>query len=118
MNTKTYIPSLFFIAVLAISCCTKKAIVDETDTKTTTVKETPFDSTGYTEGTIIYSEEEDVCAYTILIKDNIYYDPVDLKDEFKIDRLKVYFKFTGLRMLNRCNKANPVKINEIIVNPE
>jgi len=101
------------MASLTLSCRGQKVITED-EPKTTTVEDKQFDPTGYTAGTIIYSEEENACDYTISIQNNFYYDPVNLKDEFKINGLSVYFKYSLLRMANRCDKANPISIVEIL----
>ena len=44
---------------------------------------------------------------------NYYLDPMNLTDEYKKHGEKVWVKYSGLRRMNRCIKANPVSINEI-----
>lgn len=78
------------------------------------IKEKAFDPTEYTAGVIVHSKEKNDCEYTIRLKEGIFYDPVNLDDGFKKDGMAVYFKFMGLRMVNRCTKANPISIKEII----
>ena len=40
-------------------------------------------------------------------------DPINLEESMKKDGLKVWVTYQGLRMMNRCEKANPVSIVEI-----
>ena len=98
--------------LLCFASCknTEEAAKYKTDKKVT---EEAFDPTGYTSGTIIYSEEKDDCEYTIKLKGGLYYDPINLEDSYKKDGIAVYFKFRRLRMANRCNKANAVSIEEM-----
>jgi len=44
------------------------------------------------------------------------YDPINLDESFsafKQDGMKVWFTFAGLRMMNRCEKANPINLIDI-----
>ena len=40
-------------------------------------------------------------------------DPINITEEFKKDGEKIWIKFGGLKMMNRCEKANPISIIEI-----
>ena len=110
---KTTLLLLGTAGVLCLTSCknTKEVAKDNTEEKVT---EKAFDATGYTSGTIVYSDKEGDCEYTIKLKDGLYYDPINLEDDYKKDGMAVYFKFRGLRMMNRCNKANPVSIDEMV----
>ena len=72
---------------------------------------------GYLPGRIVYSDLADDCEYTIQLKDGekdfYYVDPINLNEEFMKDDRTVWVKFTGLRRMNRCEKANPVEIIEM-----
>jgi hypothetical protein len=77
---------------------------------------TKMTSNGFKMGTIVTSEEEGDCAITIQLEDKDYQyflDPINLEEGFKTNGEKVWVKFNGLRMANRCIKANPVSIVEI-----
>ncbi len=100
-------------ALLCIASCKNTEEVAKDNTKESITEKT-FDPTGYTSGTIVYSKEKDDCEYTIRLDDGYYYDPINLEDSFKKDGMVVYFKFRGLRMMNRCNKAGPVSIEEMV----
>ena len=41
-------------------------------------------------------------------------DPINLKDEFKVEGLRVRFDYRQLRMANRCNEANPVEVVSMV----
>src|SRR5690606_21838202 len=72
---------------------------------------------GYLLGTIVYSDKEGDCPYTIQMtgdKMGFYYlDPVNLEEKFKKDGQKVWVKFNGLRRMNRCENATPAEITAI-----
>ena len=73
---------------------------------------------GYLPGRIIYSDLRDDCQYTIQLKENekefYYVDPINLNSEFNTDGQTVWVKFTGLKRENRCEKAVPVELTEIL----
>ncbi len=100
-------------AVVLFASCknTKEVAQDNAEQKIT---EEIVDLKEYTTGVIVYSEKEGDCEYTIKLKDGLFYDPINLEDAYKVDGMAVYFKFRGLRMLNRCNKANPVSIEKMV----
>lgn len=110
---KTTLLLLGTAALICIASCKNTEEVANDNAKEN-VTENAFDPTEYTSGTIVYSKEKDDCEYTIKIEDGLYYDPINLEDSYKKDGMVVYFKFRGLRMMNRCNKANPVSIDEMI----
>ncbi len=113
---KTKLLTLGAGIVLSILSCKSTTEVDKDNTTEKTSEKEVFDATGYTTGTIVYSKEEGDCAYTIQIKDGAIYDPINMEEEytsFKKDGMKVYFKFRGLRMANRCPNANPIHLEEI-----
>jgi len=109
---KTILLVLGALALLCFTSCknTKEVAKDNIEEK---VAEEKFDPAGYTAGVIVYSKEKDDCEYTIKMKDGLHYDPINLEDGYKKDGMAVYFKFRGLRMMNRCPKANPVSIEEM-----
>lgn len=110
---KTTLILLGAAALLCFGSCknTEEVAKDNVEEKAT---EAAFDPAGYTSGVIEYSKEKDDCEYTIKLKEGLYYDPINLEDDFKKDGMAVYFKFRGLRMMNRCTKANPVSIEEMV----
>jgi len=71
---------------------------------------------GYTMGTIVASTAEGDCPFVISSEidgNAVMYDPINLEETYKQDGMKVWYKFNGLRMMNRCEKANPVNLSEI-----
>ena len=104
---------LFLLLFPIISCNTidKAAFADnKTDEQVMIMKE-------YLAGEVSVSKKEGDCPVTIKIpgKNGIYYlDPINLEEKYHINGLNVWFKYGGLRRMNRCQKANPVTINEIV----
>ncbi len=72
---------------------------------------------GFLPGTVVYSDLEGDCPYTVQLKGDkmefYYVDPMNLEEPYQKDQQKVWIKFNGLKRMNRCNKANPVFIEEI-----
>ncbi|MFC7358077.1 hypothetical protein ACFQO1_10285 [Jejudonia soesokkakensis] len=93
---KVLISMLFM--VFFFSCCTTKGKMDE----------------NFLSGTILYSAEENDCAYTIKVSNEesgfVLYDPINLEDTYMKEGLNVKFQFKPLKMKNRCDKANPISI--------
>lgn len=69
---------------------------------------------GYHKGIIVYSAIESDCKYTIqVMPEGNFFDPINLDDAFKLDGAKVWFSYFPLRMMNRCDKANPISIEHM-----
>jgi hypothetical protein len=102
---------------MTASCTSKKTIANETSkSAVNTMNPAEMISNGFTFGTIEESTKEGDCLFTIRMgdaKEKAFYDPINLDDNFKKDGMEVFFKFRGLRMMNRCNKANPIEILEV-----
>ena len=73
-----------------------------------------FMKEGYTAGTIIHSKEEGDCEWTIKLEDGRHYESMSMKEEFKKNDLKVYFKFIPQRRMSNCTKASPIEITEMV----
>ena len=104
--------------IFLISCCGSKeqaSKANTTENKATMERAEKMMANGFLKGTIVYSEAENDCPYTIKVEgDEPYFlDPVNLENSFKTDGAEIWFKFTGLRRMNRCEKANPVNITEM-----
>ena len=66
---------------------------------------------GFSKGVVVFSEIEGDCPYTIKVIDSdLYFDPINLEENFQKDGLKIWFTYGGLRRANRCIKANPIGI--------
>ncbi len=117
---------LAIFSTLILSCGTTEKQTQTTSTTETTSETTSNTETidpqkmmvaGYLLGTIIYSDKEGDCPYTIQMpgdKMEFYYlDPINLEETYKKDGQKVWIKFNGLRRMNRCDKATPAEITDI-----
>lgn len=108
--------TLFIISLgLASNCSSTKTSNEVSLTNDSAMTSEQMEEAGYTKGTIVSSEKEGDCPYVIALEDDSsrMFDPVNLETAYKKDGTKIWFKYTGLRMMNRCEKANPVNINEI-----
>lgn len=104
---------LFLLLFLIISCNTidKVAFTDNKIDKQVMIMK------GYLAGKISISKTEGDCQITIKIddKNGVYYlDPINLDEKYHLDGLNVWFKYGGLRRMNRCKKASPITINDIV----
>tara|TARA_B100000497_G_C7440878_1_gene274344 strand:+ start:187 stop:519 length:333 start_codon:yes stop_codon:yes gene_type:complete len=72
---------------------------------------------GFTAGVIQKSTKKGDCLFTILVTSNsgepLYFDPINLDEAYKKDGIALFFKYRPLRMMNRCQRANPVEIQEL-----
>jgi hypothetical protein len=111
---------LLIISIGFISCCSSTKSTDGTandNMNDNAVQGQKMLEDGYLKGVIVASEKEGDCPYTIRVVDNNDYnyelDPINMEKTFNKDGMDVWFKFTALRMPNRCLKANPVSLTEI-----
>ncbi len=72
----------------------------------------------FTTGVIVYSMAENDCEYAIKVTNSneevVYFDPINLDNGYMKNNVKVKFKFRALKMQNRCAKANPISITEML----
>jgi hypothetical protein len=63
----------------------------------------------------VTSKAEGDCPFAIMVEaeEPYYLDPINLDESYKVAGEKIWFKFRGLRMMNRCDKASPIEISEI-----
>lgn len=107
--------TIVFILIL-FSCNSTNKSISTTSENEIQVMSKKMVEEGFTAGEISFSTKEGDCPITIKIegKDRVYYyDPINLSEEFKKEGEKIWFKFAGLRRMNRCDKASPVNIIEI-----
>jgi hypothetical protein len=118
----TLLKSIVIILFLSImSCCATKKDSNKTtqDPSKTAIKmnNTKMIEAGFLNATIVASNEVGDCPFTISVEDNnnnnALFDPINLDESFMKDGEKIWVKYFPLRMMNRCVKANPVKIVEI-----
>lgn len=110
---------LTLLTLIVISCNSSSKTTEGKNTNEVTdieMKTEKMIKAGFMMGTIIYSDVEGDCPYVIDVVNADYkymLDPINLEETFKTDGTKIWFKFAGLRMMNRCEKANPVSIIEM-----
>ena len=117
--------AILIFSAFVLSCGTTKKQTQTTTTSetTTTVVTTENNeimnpqkmiAAGYLLGTIVYSDKEGDCPFTIQMpgdKMEFYYlDPINLEEKYKKDGQKVWIKFAGLERMNRCDRATPAQI--------
>jgi len=103
--------SLFsLIAILFLASCgsSKKTRQIEKENKQMTEE-------GFKKGIVVSSNIEGDCPYTIKIlgEESLLFDPVNLDENYKKEGMLIWIKYTGMRMANRCTKANPITVNQI-----
>lgn len=107
---------LLFTIVLFMSCSSTKNTKETMDKTQTSMEAKKMIEKGFLAGTIVVSTKEGECPFTIKVKgdeDAFHLDPINLDESFKRDGQKVWFTYNGLRMMNRCDNANPISIKEI-----
>lgn len=117
--------SIVTLSILAVVFCTAGACKSSEKTATDTEEKTEVMTNGkdvttgvgnadnMTMGTIVYSDKEGDCEYTIKTNDGRMFDPQNMDKAFHKNGMKVQFSFSPLRMMNRCEKANPVSLTTI-----
>lgn len=113
-----YIKLIFILLSISImaSCNSNKSSTDAVQKNNETLSTTnDMTTAGFVSGVIVSSDEVDDCPFTIKMEgqDDYLLDPINLEDTYKKEGEKVWFKYTPLRMMNRCDKANPVSIEEM-----
>lgn len=105
---------------LTASCSsTKKGMssdaTDETKAVTNMAEDAKKMEAGFMKGTVIASKEEGDCPFVIQVEaeETYFLDPINMDETFQKDGEKIWFTFSGLRMMNRCDKANPINLIEI-----
>ena len=109
-----------FALVFNLSCSSGKQAKqsEETDKQVTemTANDRSMIEAGFKLGTVEVSTVEGDCPYTIKMEegDTTYFlDPINLEESYKVQGQQLWFKYAGLRMMNRCDKASPISITEI-----
>lgn len=109
--------SFLILSVIIMSCCSTTKTTNTSDNANNTDMESKkMLEEGFKKGVIVTSRKEGECPIMIQIIDEetYYLDPINIAEKYKVtDGEKIWFKFNGLRMMNRCDKANPISITEI-----
>lgn len=99
--------------VLAFSCTCKKTVIEATN-ESDTVTEAKMLEAGFKKATVVASTLKGDCPYTLKVDgENNLFDPINLEETYKISGMQVWFTYHPLRMMNRCEKANPIEIVEM-----
>lgn len=96
------------------SCKSSQKTESQQSTETKMEQKETFIKEGYTAGIITQTKEKGNCEWTITLENGVKYESMVMKDEFKKDGMKVFFKFLPQRRMSRCANANPIEIIEII----
>jgi hypothetical protein len=108
---------LALVTVLVISCNSSSKSAAEgasKDTEAAAMEAKKMMEAGFKKAVIVGSKAEGDCPYVLKMEDGAYMvDPINLEESMKKDGMKVWVSYNGLRMMNRCEKANPVSIVEI-----
>jgi hypothetical protein len=108
--------TLTLISLFVMSCgSTVKNSEKTSDTSSESESKTNSEemiAKGYKKGTVVFSDIEGDCTYTIQVEDSdsILLDPINMNERFKLNQEKIWFTYTPLKMMNRCEKANPVSL--------
>lgn len=110
---------------LSLSCDTAKSAATntETDSEKTMVDNSKemeskdLSSEGYSLGTVTYTKDSK-CSYIIVDeKSGAKFDPINIDDKkyasLKSNSTKVYYKYRPLRMMNRCDEAQPIELEDM-----
>jgi hypothetical protein len=110
----------FIFLLISTSCDSTRTAVEQTEPTVNNTKEmdTKYANDGYASGVIDYDEKRSKCSFIIIDdKSKLKYDPINInEDKFASLRgngTKIYFKFHALRMMNRCDDAQPIEIEDI-----
>ncbi len=112
LKTSFLLVSVFFLAQCDATKNTSDTTKEENQMTVNATAKKMMEE-GFKAGTIVYSEVENDCPYTIQIENedpSYFLDPVNLEEAYKKDGMKIWVQYAGMRMMNRCEKANPVNV--------
>jgi type III secretory pathway component EscV len=107
------------LTLIIISCCSGQKTASEDSPDETnndiTMNTQKMMEAGFKQASIVASEEQSECPFIMKMagSDSDLLDPINLDEKYMKDGGKIWVKYTSLRMQNRCDKARPVKIEEI-----
>lgn len=101
------------LMLFAFSCQPKKNTTHNS-TMDMNQSDVKMSEQGFKKATVIYSELEGDCPYTLSVEgETTLFDPINLGEEHKKSQTTIWVKYRPLRIPNRCDKANPVEITDI-----
>ncbi|MBX2829103.1 MAG: hypothetical protein KTR22_13135 [Flavobacteriaceae bacterium] len=128
MKTLVLLACLTFVGCNSTQSTTGEAqdateeIKETSEMEFATKTSTEMQADGYQKGVVLAGDgKEGSCAFVIDIKGGFaeqIVDPTNLDDSYKTNDQKIWLKFRGLRMMNRCPEARPVEITEIFARKE
>lgn len=109
---------VLLVVIATSSCNSSKTSKNETKNNSNAMMadSKTMMANGFTMGTIVASTVEGDCPYVISSEidgNKVLYDPINMEEMYMKDGMKIWYKFNGLRMMNRCDKANPVSLTEV-----
>ena len=112
--------SLAILVLTIISCCTSSKSAGEESSNSLSKEELSITAakmmdSGYQRATVVVSTVEGDCPVTLQMDGDTtaFLDPINIYDidaAFRVHGTKVWVTYNGLRMMNRCVKANPISI--------
>ena len=106
---------LALLTTLTFAACTpQKELPAATENE---AQSPPTETTGKnrTIGVVHQATTKEGCPWTIRIKEVEYLlDPTNLEAEFMVEGQRVRFDYLPLRMKNRCNEANPIRVLSMV----
>ena len=112
----TFLKITVLALTFAVASCCSSSKTQKNDAMEKTANAQTMVANGFTQGTIVVSSGESGCPYIISSEidgNQVMYDPINLEEAYKKDGMSVWYKFRPLRMMNRCENANPVEISEM-----
>ena len=112
-------PVYIALFVLVVSGCNtiKERPIQNPESQITKIKKAELIPEGFTAGVIQENTKKEDCQFTIIVSEQnkqVYFlDPINLDEKKKKNGLVVFFKYRPLRMMSRCQRANPVEIQEM-----
>ena len=101
-----------FLFVFLLSCNSSKKVTDNNN-DTTDISQYFIDN-GYQKAIITNSKNNSGCALIIKLENSKeLLDPLEINPDNYPNELKIWFKFSASRMMNRCERARPVKVIDI-----
>lgn len=115
---KLLITSICALAISLSACNAKKDAAAEAKANQVAMekqKQEMLDK-GYSLGTIVKGADAKDCAFKIQMGDEgskYFLDPTNLDASFQQDGIEIWFTYTGLRMMNRCPSASPIRVEDM-----
>ena len=111
MNQLKNLTLALTLSICSFSCNSSKKV---TDIKETNEVPENFTSNGYVKAIITNNSNNSGCALIVELESSKeLLDPLEINPDNYPNELKIWFKFSSTRMMNRCKQARPVKVLDI-----